>query len=299
MALVNVPVDFRDDFFVCIVIGGFKITGFKTIDWGDWTLNFGYTYTDATDPQSYNRFINGEAFAYDPQFDLNNPAVTRSAFETRHRLTARVTWEKELFQDDAFTRVTLFYNGRSGTPYNFVFDGGPFEGTGLAFGGNGTFESASALSPGSSLFYVPTGLNDPLVTGDQALLSALDSFISSNDCLDGQRGQVYERNSCTNSWIGLLDLNITQEVNLWNDHKVELLLNIQNFGNLLNSDWGRVQRARLEPPESVALTSVSINDQNQFVYAPVGANSGFVAPTPVTVALPSTYRIQFGIRYRF
>jgi hypothetical protein len=83
----------------------------------------------------------------------------------------------------------------------------------------------------------------------------------------------------------------------------DLMLDIENVGNLLNSDWGRV--ASYSEPSVAAPANVAINGAGtQYVLTPtssynpaIGAAS--IVSAPEIAALPSVYRIQLGFRFRF
>jgi hypothetical protein len=83
----------------------------------------------------------------------------------------------------------------------------------------------------------------------------------------------------------------------------DLMLDIENFANLLNSDWGRVDS--YTEPSVAAPANVAINGAGtQYVLTPtasydpeVGAAS--IVSDPEIAALPSVYRIQLGFRFRF
>jgi hypothetical protein len=92
-----------------------------------------------------------------------------------------------------------------------------------------------------------------------------------------------------------------QEVSIGGSMKFDIMLDIMNFGNLLNSDWGRVDS--YAAPSNVAPAAVDIV-AGQFVLTPnasydpsVGAST--IVPRPTIAALPSVYRIQLGVRFRF
>ncbi|MCH8867410.1 MAG: hypothetical protein IID58_11215, partial [Proteobacteria bacterium] len=82
---------------------------------------------------------------------------------------------------------------------------------------------------------------------------------------------------------------------------LELILDIENFGNLINDDWGRVD-AYLAP-SNVTLANVTISgDGSQYIYAPVSGaqvSPETMAPKPAIARLPSVYRVQFGVKFRF
>lgn len=258
-------------------------------DAGYFSATFGYTYQNVEDVRSYNRFVGFETYAFDPQVDLNNPDLSTSRYEIPNRVTATLSWEKEIFGDN-LTKVNLVYTGRSGRNFSYVFTGGGANG---AFGGNDLADSNSADNPGVNLFYVPTGLDDPLVTGEAAFLNSLDSAINSDSCLSNYRGEIIPRNSCRTGWVNRVNLRLQQEVEVMDGHKVEFILDVQNLGNLINSDWGRLDA--IFQPSNVPLADVAISG-GQYVYS---TPSSSVTSTPDVARIPSAYRIQFGMRYRF
>ena len=266
-------------------------------DWGEFSGTLGYTYQDTEEVRSYNRFVGFESYAFDPQTDLNDPTTSASRYQTRHNISATLTWRKELFGNN-LTTASLVYSGRSGRLYSHVFGSGgnpTFGGTFLAdFGGEGD-------NPGSQLFYVPTGVNDPLVTGDAGFLSSLNTYIDNEKCLSDRRGSIVPRFGCRTDWINSLNLGINQEINFGNGRRVELIMNFENLLNLLNDDWGRVNS--YAEPANVAVANVALSaDGTQYVLTPssgdvTGPNN--IVGRPAIARLPSAYRIQLGFRVAF
>ena len=265
-------------------------------DYGYFTGTFGYTYQDVKDVRSYNRFVGFETFAFDPQRDLNNPAVSTSSFEIPNRITATLNWQKEIFGDN-LTRLGLVYTGRSGRNFSYIFDGPSGFGVALPFGGNDLADKTSTDNPGPNLFYVPSGLTDSLVTGDPAFLASLDQTITNDSCLSQYRGGVIPRNACKTGWVNRVNLRFTQEVEIVAGHKIEFILDIENLGNLINNNWGRLDT--IFEPSNIPLANMNITgDGSQFnLSAPTSSTA--TAANPNIARLPSVYRIQFGIRYRF
>ncbi|MCG8459774.1 MAG: hypothetical protein MI919_26125, partial [Holophagales bacterium] len=260
-------------------------------------MNLGYTYQDVEELRSYNRFVGFETYAFDPQTDLNNPEVATSKFQVEDRITATFLWQDQLFGENT-TAVALTYQGRSGRHFSYVFGSGgapTFGGTFLAdFGSEGD-------NPGAQLFYVPTGANDPIITGDPAFLADLDAFISADDCLNDQRGSVARRNSCSTGWVSIVSLRFQQEIQAWGDTSFDLILDIENFGNLLNEDWGRVDS--YTAPSNVAPAIVGLTaDGSRYVLSPTASYQGTpdtVVVQPTIARIPSVYRIQLGLRFTF
>ena len=265
-------------------------------NYGFFDVNVGYANQNVDELRSYNRFVGFETFAFDAQTDLNNGQVAPSKFEVEHRITANFRWQKELFGDNT-TSIGLAYAGRSGRHYSYVFGSGN-----AAFGGNFLADFGSeGDNPGPMLFYVPTGVGDPLVTGDPAFLADLDTFISSEGCLNGSRGSIAQRNDCETDWVNIVSLHLQQEISGFGDTKFDVFLNIENFGNLINDDWGRIDS--YTAPSNVSPATVAIDAvNNQYIYTPNASYNGTadsVVSDPSIARLPSVYRIQLGVRFRF
>ena len=266
--------------------------------YGSFDINAGYTYQDVDELRSYNRFVGFETYAFDPQTDLNNGQVAPSKYEVENRITANLIWRNELFGDNV-TTVGLTYAGRSGRHYSYVLGSGgvaTFGGTFLAdYGSEGD-------NPGPMLFYVPTGVSDPLVTGDPDFLADLDAFISGESCLNGSRGSIVQRNTCETDWVNIFSLRLQQEIRVGRT-AFDLFLDIENLGNLINDDWGRVDS--YTAPGNVAPATVAIDSSGAspvYVYTPSASYQGTpdtIVPKPAIARIASAYRLQFGVRFRF
>ena len=268
-------------------------TAYGTLD-----LNLGYTHQDIEELRSYNRFVTFETLAFDPSTDLNNPGVAPSRYEVEHRYTAQLTWENQIFGDNR-TMVGLVYQGRSGRHYSYVFgsNGVP------TFGGNFLADFGSeGDNIGNQLFYVPTGLSDSIITGDPQFLQDLDEFITATPCLRSSRGEIVGRNNCRTGWVNTVSLRLMQEFKLPNDFSFDVTLDIENLGNLLNDNWGRVES--YSAPSNVAPAAVALSgDGSQYVLSPlpgyVPGDPTSLVPAPEIAQLPSVYRIQLGVAFRF
>ena len=78
---------------------------------------------------------------------------------------------------------------------------------------------------------------------DQA--AAFDTLINNDSYLSSHRGQYAERNAVFLPMVNRIDLSITQDVFGkigGHTHTGQVRLDITNFGNLLNKNWGVGQR---------------------------------------------------------
>ena len=70
---------------------------------------------------------------------------------------------------------------------------------------------------------------------------AFEKFIADNDCLNSQRGTIMTRNSCRNPTTNRLDISVAQSLGKFGGRlfqNVQLRLDVINFTNLLNKEWG-------------------------------------------------------------
>ena len=106
----------------------------------------------------------------------------------------------------------------------------------------------------NDLMYVPRNATDPneiLFTGYSgtaaqqaaaaAQAQAFESFVSNTPCLASQRGRIMERNSCRNPWINQIDVSFAQSLRALRYQNLQVRLDIINFGNLLNKNWGKTR----------------------------------------------------------
>ncbi len=65
-------------------------------------------------------------------------------------------------------------------------------------------------------------------------------FIQNDNYLRKEQGKVAKRNGATSAWVNQIDLSLSQEVpGIFKGNKGEIRLDIYNFLNLVNKDWGQ------------------------------------------------------------
>jgi hypothetical protein len=156
----------------------------------------------------------------------------RSDFSMGHRVVLYGSYTID-YLDHMATTIGFFYNAQSGTPFSYIYNDG----------GNLTREDSRERN----LFYVPADQNDIILIDDGAITAAeqwtaLDTYISNDKYLSTRRGQYVEKNSSRTPFNSVIDMKISQKfyINAGNmKHALEVSLDIFNFTNLLNKDWGR------------------------------------------------------------
>lgn len=200
---------------------------------GEWSWNLGYTYTHATEVGSLTSSTASSGWGYQYAFDANSETENTSRYEIKDRISGSLNWEHKFFGDYK-TRVGLVYEGRSGRPYSYVYNGDA----------NGDGRTTN------DLFYVPKGPGDVLFgslsstgafTANPALEKQFFDWLAQNPQLAKYAGSYAPANGFRSSWINTFDLHVSQQLpGFFKGHKSEVWVDIQNVGNLLNKKWGRI-----------------------------------------------------------
>lgn len=200
-----------------------------------YTFGDAYSINDLTSSQIYS------IWRFNPNISgLNNLELGRSNYSIGHRALAQVTYTQE-FLERLGTTVSMVYTGESGRPYSLLV------GNNFGFSGEGSGTSPLAFIPqdaGDLQFVdytVGSGDNRRTVTAAEQI-AAFSSLIQNNEYLSERRGDYAERNALRAPFEHVVDLKLAQELfaNLGGRRNtVELTLDILNFTNLLNSEWGQ------------------------------------------------------------
>jgi len=149
-----------------------------------------------------------------------------------------------------------------------------------------------------------------LFTPDQEA-AAFEAYIQQDAYLSSHRGQYAQRNAVFYPMVSRLDLSLMQDVFQsvgGHRHSGQIRLDILNFGNLLNHNWGVGQTLVISGGR--ILTSPSTDPQGRLTYnlaTYTGANglqlidhtfqttAGVGSPT----TLPDVYVMMLSFRYTF
>ena len=224
--------------------------------------------------------------------------VYRSDFSQAHRVIASVTYKKE-YAGFMGSQITLFYEGRSGNPYSYIYGGGQ------------NIQNEDSRS--RALVYIPANASEiVLVDGANGMTAAqqwtaLNSFIEDDPYLSENRGSYAERNSNRLPFENVVDLKFLQSFFLetanGKRNTIQLSLDIFNFTNFLSSNWGKRYRSQFSGVELLEFEGFQ-DGTNIPTYSfqpfndiePNDANYGNFDDAGLFSA---RWRMQFGIRYIF
>jgi hypothetical protein len=161
---------------------------------------------------------------------------------------------------------------------------------------------------GNDMIYIPRDTSEmnfkTLTTGgktftpaDQA--AAFEQYIQNDEYLRSHRGQYAGRNGFYNPLVHRVDLSIIQDVfhNVGGArHSGQIRLDITNFGNLLNHDWGVGQRLI----NNQILTSPGADSQGRLTYTMQSASGNLLtSPWQTSAGISDVYVMMLSFRYTF
>ena len=162
-----------------------------------------------------------------------------SAYTIKHRVLIGGGYDFSLFKNFK-TRLTFFYEGRSGRPYSAVF--------GNDINGDGRNDN--------DLFYVPTGPGDSRVNAEESSgFNELMAYIDSSELADFKGGHV-PRNAFLNVWVHRVDVTVKQEIPVWGKTRAEVYFKLVNLNNLIDSTSGRVNEIAYPYNNRIARASI-------------------------------------------
>ncbi len=249
----------------------------KTFDNGLY-LMAAYNFLDSKDVNSIEAEITGDAFAFNPVLsNANSATLAHSKYGDRHRFiaVAAKSWNYGA-NNEWTTTLSSFYELAKGGRFNYTYAG----------------DINNDGSNLNDLIYIPTtseiGQMDFSTATDA---SNLENFIKQDDYLNGRRGQYAERYGALTPWRGKMDVKFIQNLKIKDNNSLEFSIDILNFGNLLNSDWGLVQQ-----PNAVQPIGVSVDAGGSPTYS---FNSNLKETFVYNSTLISRWQMQFGLRYSF
>lgn len=252
----------------------------------DFYASIAYNYLKAEDASSLDAEISSDAFARNPALgNVNTAKLSPSRYGDQHRIVGQLNKQFSYGKDDRWgTSIGAFYEYAKGGRFAYTYSGDiNNDGSGL-----------------NDLIYIPTQneLQQYTFSGDateqEAQRQAFEAYIQQDDYLSENRGDYAEKYGVLSPWRGRWDVKLLQDYNFKVGDKkntIQLSIDVLNFGNLLNSDWGVIE--------------IPVNDQ------PIGVNVGSDNVPVYTFgtdqkrtfgydfSLESRWQAQVGLRYIF
>ena len=236
--------------------------------------------------------------------DPNNAVKGRQPNEISDAAKLSITWEPDWFEG-APTRFSLFGDWHTGRPINFLMSD--------AAGGRGP---VFGVNRSDFLAYIPD-MTAPVAGNPlQFRTGSVDVFFDSQASVDNFRrivdsfgvpAGVLGKGAVDNPDVMRFDFQLKQTVpGFLPDHTIDLTLDVQNIGNMLNADWGLVEEytdsragGRIANVSCATVTGAAITNSSAAcpAYRYSGVNTNILTPTinPET----SGWTVLLGLRYGF
>ena len=229
----------------------------------------------------------GNPIALDP----NNPALAYSASSPGHRLFVTGTYSKQYFGFGA-TTISAYWEMRTIGNTSYVFSG----------------DMNGDTASGNDLIYIPRNISEMnfstftasgvTYTADQQA-AAFDAYINQDKYLSKHRGEYAQRGAVFLPMVKRMDLSLTQDLFkklAGKRHSGQIRLDVTNFGNLLNHNWGVSQRVI----QNQILTNASADASGKATYRMALVNGAFPTTTyQSTTTSSDVYTAMLSFRYSF
>jgi hypothetical protein len=244
-------------------------------------VKFGYNFLDAQDVASIDAEISSDAYDRNPANvqHTNRPVLAPSLYGNRHRLMAVAS--KKVSYGKMATTFSLFGEMAQGSRFSYTYAGDlNNDGSGL-----------------NDLIFIPTDAQiDQMAfsgTNASAQRTALKQYIANDSYLNANRGMYAEKYASLAPWYSNVDLRILQDFKLANKNTIQLSMDVQNVGNLLNKNWGVRQWAG----ETGLAQPIAVSVANNVPTYTFDVNQKSAIQNRFDIA--SRWRMQFGLRYIF
>jgi outer membrane receptor protein involved in Fe transport len=263
----------------------------KNTTWG--MVASGYNYGESkntVDPGSIAfGSWSGNAMSNDP----NNPGLSYAGASPGHRFFLTGSFRREYFGFGA-TSFSAFWESRTIGNTSYIFSGD--------INGDG--------ATANDLLYIHRNvseMNFQDIPGFSAAqqAAAWDAYIAQDPYLSERRGEYAVRGAVFLPLMHRLDFGLTQDVfaNLGGErHRFQFRVDIVNFGNMLNSNWGVAQRLVSNSPLIVptAAQGGPADASGRMQYRMRVINGQLMNKSyEQTADLLDVYRVMFSVKYFF
>ena len=225
--------------------------------------------SNASSAWSYMHSVNGPNV-----FDVKN-----SSFVTPDRVIANVSYR---YGKDHFS---LFYSGYSPSGYSYTYSN-DLNGDGLAY----------------DLIYIPRDDSEIKFATDADRI-AFWKFLEQDDYLSSHRGEYADAYAARAPWVHTFDFKWAHDFDVKvgsTTHKLQLIANIENIGNLLNSKWGVAKQIPGMSNNQFKLLTVSNASDVKKGQQPIFKMATDLTSTwDYNHSYGQCWRLQLGVKYYF
>lgn len=225
--------------------------------------------------------------------DPNNPELSYSSATMGHRVYWAASYHKDWFRFGG-TTVSAFWESKTQAPNSYRYsndmNGDGISGNDMIYIQKDASETIFLSNTTGGVTYTPAQQS-----------AAWEAFIAQDPYLSSHRGEYALRNA---TWYPLrhqLDMSFSQDIHArWMkaEHRLQLRIDILNFGNLLNHNWGGGVTPANNNFQPLVFVSADAQGRPQFR---LNTFSGALVSSTFTRrnSFSDVYSYQLGVRYSF
>ena len=264
--------------------------GLSVPEYKGFTGSVYYTYSAAREVSA--NAGSSASSAWGGSANINSPndqILQTSAFALPHRVMANLSYRLEY--GNLATTIGVYFNGSHQGRFSYAYSND--------MNGDGVNADLLYLPINSeNLKFVNVVQSGNVVFTAAQQREAFDQFVEAND-LGEYRGGYAPRNEFLRPWLNRFDIRVLQDLvkNIGsNSNTLQLSLDIVNFGNMVNSEWGI--QDNLNGAQNLLFRQGSVSANPNFQMNRV---SGELPVTPFQNAsgFGTTWSMQIGFRYIF
>ena len=245
-----------------------------------------YNFLEAEDASSLDAEISSDAYDRNPALGNVNQAVsTASRYGDKHRIVGQLNKAFSYGKNKEWrTSIGAFYEYAQGGRFSYTYSGD------INNDGSVLNDLIYIPTPGELATYTFVGT----ATEQAEQRAAFEAYIQQDEYLSERRGSYAEKYAILSPWRGRWDIKVLQDYDFQvgdRTNTIQLSIDILNFGNLLNSDWGVIE--------------IPVNDQPIGVVVDGAGNPTYSFDTSQNrtfandFSLDSRWQAQVGLRYIF
>jgi hypothetical protein len=275
------------------------------------TRDYSYSFTTQLQKRFSNRFEGSAAYTYARAYDVwdltSSVAFSNWSFGRAYagRQDAQDLYPSKWDEPHKFlfngsysfptkTDLSVFMTAESGTPFEYVY-GNDMNGDNST--ANDLVYVPKDAHDASEIMFSQNGNLTPAMQAD-----SLESYITRHACLAAQRGKIMDRNSCRTPWTKTVNLSVRQSIPTLMGHNAILQVDVFNFLNLLNKDWGAQLLGSTNSPSLLTRRTWVQPTAGQPLKLASGAQPvfNFTPFTTFKTTNPqSNYALQIQVKYTF
>lgn len=264
--------------------------GFNVAPWHGLSGSVFYTYSKAKEVSANAGSSASSAWGGSPTIDSPNEEILQlSNYAIPHRIVANLSYNIKN------TTIGIYYSGSSQGRFSYYYSN-DVNGDGIA----NDLLYIPTVAQGTKFVDIRNSAGQVEYTAAQQQ-QAFDQFISDNG-LEKYRGQIAPRNGFLLPWNNRFDVRLSQT--LFNNmatkgDKVQITLDVLNFGNLLNSEWG-IQDYNVSSYGAAVLAKSGSTATPDPSFQMLRENGELVKkPTRTASTTATTWTMMLGFKYSF